>query len=227
MTLVPLAEHFHSLQGEGAWQGLPMHFLRFPGCSVGRSASTQQGSLIPILQSGALAKQCCDFSGQHFWCDTDFDSHGNEYLERLVSETFEHTVCFSGGEPLIHQDSPWYHELLKAFQRASVDIHIETSGTILPLDDYDFLTVSPKKGWRYDVIALADQVKFLITKDTDLDLIDEIAVCAKPKCQFFLSPVFDPNSLVRDNVDRCVYLLQHRYRDWRLSVQVHKWLELP
>lgn len=227
---VPLAEHFHSLQGEGAYSGLPMHFLRFPGCSVGRTSAhkyaTDSDAVIPVLPSGAEAKECCDFSGTHFWCDTDYDKHEEETVERLVEETFETTVCFSGGEPLIHQSTEWFDRLYSELTIRKKRIHIETSGTIFPKYPFHCLTISPKAGWRYDVISQAHQVKFLITKETSLSLIDEIASAASAECQFFLSPVFDPNALVRENLDWAVMLLQQRYRSWRLSVQVHKWLEL-
>lgn len=229
---VPLAEHFHSLQGEGAYVGLPMHFLRFPGCSVGRLQMSERErgpervSPLSVLPNGAPSKVCTDFSGTSFYCDTDYDKHGEEPLFRLVAETYETVVNYTGGEPLVHQGTEWYGALHGAFRAAGLGIHIETSGTILPEHQYDCLTVSPKKGWRYDVIPLASQIKFLVTEQTDLNLLDEIAECANTKCQFFLSPVFDPNELVKENLDRCVNLLQHRYRNWRLSVQVHKWLQL-
>lgn len=231
-TKVPLAEHFHSIQGEGAWTGLPMHFLRFPGCSVGREQTQKLlgGDPLPfpatILPNGAEAKVCCDFTGTHFFCDTDYAKHEELLLKLLVDETFETVACFSGGEPLIHENSAWYDELYHALRCKGTKIHIETSGTILPNRHYDWLTVSPKANWRYDTITRANQIKFLIGAQPNLNLIDEIADAANHNCQFFLSPIFDPNELVRENLETAIHLLQSRYRSWRLSVQVHKWLSL-
>lgn len=147
-------------------------------------------------------------------------------MEQLVAETFETTACFSGGEPLIHQDKDWYQALLEAFSEADKNVHIETSGTIFPKHEYDFLTVSPKQGWLADTLNLADQIKILVTKDTRIADIDEISDCANGICEMFLSPVFDPNSLVQENVERCMYLLQHDYPRWRMSVQMHKFVGL-
>ncbi|MCH2543374.1 MAG: 7-carboxy-7-deazaguanine synthase QueE, partial [Candidatus Atelocyanobacterium sp. ALOHA_A2.5_9] len=35
LTTYPIAETFHSIQGEGAWTGVSAFFIRLAGCNVG------------------------------------------------------------------------------------------------------------------------------------------------------------------------------------------------
>lgn len=142
-----VAEKFKSLQGEGLYTGTPMAFIRFVGCSVG--------------------KRIC----QH--CDTDFDTMlnwrgGGEFDESELlawAGGYDH-ICLTGGEP--------FDQDLKPILYACVEgpfVHIETSGTV-PLPDWfppihdklvpRFLCVSPKPGWREDVIAAADEIKIIV-----------------------------------------------------------------
>ena len=226
---VPLAEHFHSIQGEGAYTGLPMHFMRFPGCTVGRTRASVYGQstspeqpYFPVLQTGAEAKVCTAFTGQEFWCDTDYEKHEEAPVSQLLNETFETAVCFTGGEPLMHQQKPWFKLLLTETKAA---VHVETSGTIVPLFEFDWLTVSPKHGWLPEAVAKADQVKFLITADTKLEKLFEVLEHASPGVLVYLSPVFDPNQLVQANLERCFEILKTR-PDWMLGCQWHKFLGL-
>ena len=240
-TLIPLAEHFHSIQGEGRHTGLPMHFLRFPGCNVGRA----QGHVLAppgfknpvewngfaskplvVLPNSEVAKVCTDFTGAHFFCDTDYEQHEEMPLDELVAETYETTVCFTGGEPLLHQKKPWFKELFQKFKQNDVQVHVETSGTIVPKLEFDWLTVSPKDGWQHGCIAVANQLKFLVSPEHDsYSFLDEVARHMSPLCEVYLSPIFDPNALVRANLDYAFEILK-TYPGWHLGMQWHKFLNL-
>lgn len=228
-VLVPLAEHFHSIQGEGAFTGLPMHFLRFPGCSVGREqARTLLGSDPPkdpfvVLPNESVAKVCTAFDGQEFFCDTDYEKHEEADAQTLLTETYESVMCFTGGEPLLHQTKGWFAYLMS--HRDMTDVHVETSGTIEPMFVFDWLTVSPKKGWKPEVIAKADQLKFLVTPDTNVVELESIVQYAKQDCRVYLSPIFDPNSLVPENLETCLDILS-LHPEWLLGCQWHKFLNL-
>lgn len=220
---VPLAEHFHSIQGEGRWMGTPMHFLRFPGCNVGKRAYPT--GTIPILPNGAEATICHAWDGKEFWCDTDYKKHDEASVDELVEETFETAVCFTGGEPLMHQGQQWYRDLIKALDDENIAIHLETSGTYVPDPAYDWVTVSPKKGWLPTAVEQAHQLKFLVSDTTTLEQIKEVTKHARAKCNICLSPIFDPNELVRSHLDQALSFLVAE-PTWKLSVQVHKWLGL-
>ena len=131
----PIAEYFHSIQGEGFHTGVPMLFLRLAGCNVGRYEMPEpkthpihQHADLPLIESKKHSF-CTTFAGQAFLCDTDYhkvDSKSENELVALLEG--ERHVCVTGGEPFLHNLTP----LVLAMQEAGVVVHIETSGT-LPL----------------------------------------------------------------------------------------------
>lgn len=144
-----LAERFKSIQGEGVYAGTPMAFIRFVGCSVG--------------------KKIC----QH--CDTDFEKVGSDWrgggefsteqLKQWLAD-YQH-VCLTGGEPLDQDLVPLLEQLCVGGRMA----HIETSGTVKPHPDVGiseekvenlWVCVSPKPGFREDMIRMADEIKVIV-----------------------------------------------------------------
>ena len=108
----PIAEIFHSVQGEGHWMGLPMTFVRLAGCSVGK------------YHFGPDQPATCPAYGGDFQCDTDyrlkFKLEGQEVIHALAPG---HTMCITGGEPADHDLS----ELIQLAHRSQHRVHIETS----------------------------------------------------------------------------------------------------
>jgi len=201
-----------------------MHFVRLPGCSVGKEQAEHcfEPSGLVVLPTGKAAKVCTAYDGAEFFCDTDYGKHESATIEFLLQDTWEPVICLTGGEPLMHERQAWFKQLVQQWMG---EVHVETSGTILPTLNYDWLTVAPKQGWLTDTIGLADQVKFLVTPQTQLKRLIEIAKHAKDGCLFYLSPVFDPNELVRENLEAC-FKLQRSMPHWRLGCQWHKFLGL-
>ena len=107
-------EIFYSLQGEGAFTGTPMIFVRFSGCNC-----------------------ACTF------CDTDFASFRNMTVDEIVkavSEFPSKRIVLTGGEPLLQVDD----QLISALHKAGFTLHIETNGTLTAPPDLDWITCSPK-----------------------------------------------------------------------------------
>ena len=101
-VLLPVMEHFYTLQGEGFHQGRAAYFIRLGGCDVG----------------------CV-------WCDVkdswDADKHPKYTIGQLVQEvkkTPTRLVVITGGEPLMHN----LNALTSALKEAGVETNIETSG---------------------------------------------------------------------------------------------------
>jgi 7-carboxy-7-deazaguanine synthase len=239
---VPLAEHFHSLQGEGHWVGTPMHFIRLPGCSVGkqvrRATIDNPGKLhedvvvgaIPLLSTSAPAWLCHTFDDHSFWCDTDFNKRGEEELGALLSQTWEEHICLTGGEPLIHYEV--INELIYRCYQVGKQLHIETSGTIVPwweqgVTPLPWLTVSPKLAYYESALWSADEVKVLVHRRLDSSQLDYIESKTRPETPLFLSPInFVLGQWVNsDTLQKAQELLKVHPR-WRLSVQLHKYLGL-
>ena len=209
MTRYPVAERFKSVQGEGLYTGTPMAFIRFVGCSVG--------------------KKVCNL------CDTDFDlmddsKGGGLYdIDELVKWTDSHRhVCLTGGEPL---DRALGDLILTLYPRHLM--HIETSGTVAPkwLDHIRssmWLTVSPKPGYKEEMIDRADELKIILgglgdgpgwpTLDDALRWAEE-----NPGRPVYVQPANNVDELDMNQVRR-VERLVNEYPILRLSVQLHKFL---
>lgn len=204
--LLPIAEAFPSIQGEGRWTGTPMFFIRFAGCNVGR---------------GKKPFTCTRWDGGQFLCDTDYQKAGELDPTKIVSIMQSHRlkrVCFTGGEPLMHD----LNELVREIDTVGYVIHVETSGTCGMPDWLHrtrvWLTLSPKQGYRDEYVRRADEIKLLIgSKDTVESLepfghqIWQGRVCIQP---------IDGRSK-RETTARCLELLRHNSK-LRLSIQLHK-----
>lgn len=121
MTRYPVAEIFHSIQGEGHFVGYPMTFIRLAGCSV----------------------RDCHIRAE---CDTDYKMRDRMSLADIITRVKELNqgsgiVSITGGEPTDHDIVP----LVDALTEWRFRIHMETSGkrpvTGIPIE---WLTVSPK-----------------------------------------------------------------------------------
>jgi 7-carboxy-7-deazaguanine synthase len=225
-NLLPLAETFHSWQGEGVWVGTPMHFIRTAGCSVGKAPRSGVQALahkhveaLPVLPSGKSAWSCATWDGRKFWCDTDF----NKYLEKapldLVKETWEKHICLTGGEPLIHQRK--LEPLFELAKEAEKIVHIETSGTIFfPKRRGVWITVAPKEGCIPEMLIWADEIKLLIDAKFHPDSLPKEILNHKT---VFLQPVNYVSESNPQNLDRVQFWLK-MFPHWRASVQLHKLL---
>jgi organic radical activating enzyme len=213
---IPLAEHFHSLQGEGLYVGTPMHFLRLPGCTVGH---LEVGGAGPILPTGRRAWLCHTHDHRPFWCDTDFNKHSEEELDTLLQETFEGHVCLTGGEPLAHPTL--VREIEKQVRLSRRALHIETSGTIPHrFANETWVSVSPKFGCLDEMLFRANELKLLVDQNFDLRNLS-ILILNHPLV--WVQPINKAAIVDLDSVQRCLDILKEVPR-WRLSVQLHKFL---
>ena len=198
-----VAERFFSVQGEGAYTGTPMAFIRFVGCSVG--------------------KKVCHS------CDTAFEAplpwrHGGEFEAVSLADwagRYGH-VCLTGGEPLDQDLEP----LLNLLDGRLT--HIETSGTV-PLPEYldrerTYVTVSPKPGYLEAVVQAADEVKVIVPglgNGEGWPTLDNALEWASAGLTVYLQPRNGRFDVDKVNL-RYVQDLVAQYPQLRLSVQMHK-----
>lgn len=126
-------EIFYSLQGEGAYTGTPMVFVRFSGCN-----------------------RSCNF------CDTDFEEFTPLSSAEIVDEAQRYparTVVLTGGEPTLQADA----ELIEALHEAGFRIHIETNGSLPVPEGIDWVTCSPKDGKLNIQPEAVDEIKIVFT----------------------------------------------------------------
>lgn len=210
----PIAERFKAVQGEGLYAGTPMAFIRTVGCSVGHTVCTA--------------------------CDTQFDKTypelgGGLYtVEELVAWVGDYAhVCLTGGEPLDRDLRPLIFALGHRL------CHVETSGTTRPEwlgdDDGDhwsdtpvqlWVCVSPKPGYRDDIIALADEVKVIaggLGDGPGWPTIEDAVRWADSGKLVYVQQRNEVKTIDRRALDEVLGIVD-RYPQLRLSCQLHKFL---
>jgi len=247
--IYPIAETFHSVQGEARWAGTPMFFIRLAGCNVGEYL---RGSFLPNIQ--VVEKElplltnhehsvCTTVTGQKFLCDTDYRTAERlteaDILSRWQTVKEPH-VCITGGEPFLHNLTP----LVLVLQKQGVMIHIETSGTkpiAFPPDaDLDFpevgevdwkqiwVTCSPKKGFLPELLPRINEVKLLIGGDFDKAWVQrglqKFLETMQVTSEFiYLQPINGVMEAIDSSLKLCLDLLQE-YPQLKLSAQLHKYI---
>lgn len=195
----PLMEHFYTLQGEGAWAGHSAYFLRLGGCDVG----------------------CV-------WCDVkeswDPNVHPAVAVEDMVELAAQHPgrlAVVTGGEPAMYDLSA----LTQGLKAQGFRTHIETSGAHPLTGDWDWVCFSPKKfkAALPEVAALAHELKVIVYHKSDLAFAEEHARQVGPDCQLFLQVEWDRREAMTPWV--LDYIRQNP--QWRLSLQTHKYLQIP
>ena len=200
-------EIFTTIQGEGFNAGKAATFLRFAGCNLWSGYEDDR------LNGPGSCSQ---------WCDTDFVG-GNKYsLEELVntivdlSGPIDFIVC-TGGEPLLQLDPP----LVKALHEHRFKIAIETNGTIKPKSIFEWICVSPKAGTKL-VQNWGNELKFIYPQgyfrpeqfESDEYAFDHL----------YIQPMDGPN--IKENTALAVEFVKKNPK-WRLSLQTHKFINIP
>ena len=225
----PIAEIFHSVQGEGFWTGTPMMFVRLAGCNVGRYDSAEDSTPFSLdKEAFKLFKEkhhsiCTTFDGQRFLCDTDYHTSEKLTPEEIASQlNKELHVCITGGEPLLYDLNP----LVQAFP-VGVMIHVESSGTKpwKELDDEThpvWITCCPKEGFNHSFLDFVDEIKLLVGPNFKES---EMAPFENFTNDLYLQPINGVHDVWQENLNYCLALLE-RHPAWKLSAQLHKYLEV-
>ncbi len=196
---LPLMEDFYTIQGEGAFQGSAAYFIRLGGCDV----------------------KCV-------WCDVkeSWDVHAHPSVEvadmvHRAKASGTKIVVITGGEPAMHN----LEALTSALQQAGMRTHIETSGAYPLTGQWNWVCFSPKKflAPHPSVAAMADELKVVVYNKSDFDWAEEHAAQVGAECQLFLQPEWSKEKemlpLIID------YVKAHP--KWKISLQVHKYMNIP
>jgi len=195
---LPLMEAFYTLQGEGYHKGSAAYFIRIGGCDVG-----------------------CH------WCDVkeswNAELHPPTDISVIVEEAkkYSNTVVVTGGEPLMWSMDP----LTNALHEKEIQIHIETSGAYPLSGNWDWFCLSPKKNKLpiSDAYQHADELKMIVYNKYDLRFAEEQAAMVNKNCKLFLQPEWSKRDTVMPLlVD---YVLENS--KWKVSLQTHKYLNIP
>jgi 7-carboxy-7-deazaguanine synthase len=192
-------EHFYTIQGEGYHQGKAAYFIRLGGCDVG----------------------CV-------WCDVkdswDAEIHPKRSIEWITSNVIEANATLAvitGGEPLMHN----LDELTKVLQQKKIKTNIETSGAHPLTGKWDWVCVSPKKfkAPLPEILPLANELKIVIFNKTDFEWAEKYAAQVLATCKLYLQPEWDKAAIVTPLI---VDYIKANPK-WQLSLQVHKYINVP
>ena len=196
-TSYQVMEHFGTLQGEGYHTGRAAYFIRLSGCDVG----------------------CV-------WCDVkeSWDvGAGKAYsLEeiKVLSNGFDFIVL-TGGEPAMHD----LRALTDMLHQEKKYISLETSGCYELNGAVDWYTFSPKKFKKPHPEAYdkADELKVVIYHPSDLAWAEEHAQQVNDRCLLYLQPEWSKKDQLQEQIIDFIT----RNPRWRLSLQTHKYLNIP
>lgn len=196
---LPVMEHFYTIQGEGYHQGKAAYFIRLGGCDVG----------------------CV-------WCDVkdswDAGKHPLFNVKSLtlkVKETSAQIVVITGGEPLMHN----LDELTRELQTAGLQTNIETSGAHPLSGRWNWICLSPKKfkAPLPEILPLANELKVVVFNKSDFEWAEQYAAQVSPNCRLYLQPEWDKAETVTPLI--IDYIKANP--QWQLSLQVHKYINVP
>jgi organic radical activating enzyme len=193
-------ESFYTIQGEGEYQGHAAYFIRLGGCDVG-----------------------CH------WCDVKeswpSDTHPVKSVADLVAEALENPgrlVVITGGEPLMHDLGPLTEELKAAGFRT----HIETSGVADKITGvWDWICFSPKKfkAPNADILAITNELKVVVNHPSDIPWAQDWAMKLPATAALYLQPEWSK----QDQMNPLIVDFVKANPTWRISVQTHKFLQIP
>ena len=196
---IPVMEHFYTLQGEGHHTGVSAYFIRLAGCDVG----------------------CVWCDVKESWSVSEEQYMPVQDLVNAAVESGTQVVVITGGEPTLYDLGP----LTRSLQSQGLRTHIETSGAHPFSGNFDWVTLSPKKfkAARPEYFALAQELKVIVYNRHDLQWAEEQAQhCDPKKTLLYLQPEWSRVDRVQEVID---YIKEHP--KWRLSLQTHKYVNIP
>ena len=196
--MLPLMEEFYTIQGEGYHTGKAAYFIRIGGCDVG-----------------------CH------WCDVkeswNADLHPATETVKIIENVkkYANTVVITGGEPLM-----WNMDFItKKLVDENIKVHIETSGAYSLTGQWNWICLSPKKNKLPlpKVYSLANELKIIIYNKHDFKFAEEQALKVNDNCELFLQPEWSNQEKMTPQIVDYVM----RNPQWKISLQTHKYLNIP
>lgn len=196
--MLPLMEEFYTIQGEGFHTGTAAYFIRVGGCDVG-----------------------CH------WCDVKESWDANLHPPTATAEIVAHakqyadTVVVTGGEPLTWDMSA----LTGALKAQGMRVHIETSGAYPVTGIWDWFCLSPKKTKLPvdEAYQRADELKVIIHNKHDFIFAEQQAEKVNANAILFLQPEWSK----REEMTPLIVDYVMNNPKWRVSLQTHKYLNIP
>jgi len=206
--LLPVMESFYTIQGEGFYQGSAAYFIRLGGCDVG----------------------CV-------WCDVKESWDATKHPQVSIYNIIENTIgdlpfsvnqsvngliaVITGGEPLLYN----LDALTTALKERGFRTNIETSGSSSLSGEWDWICLSPKKfkAPLPEVIPFANELKVVIFNQHDFIWAETYAAQVSSSCKLYLQPEWEKASIVTPLIIEYIKFNPK----WELSLQLHKYINVP
>ena len=196
---LPVMEHFYTIQGEGAHTGIAAYFVRIGGCDIG-----------------------CH------WCDVKESWNASLYPFISISEIVKYVcnaetkvVVITGGEPLMWS----LDHLTEKLQAKDINTHIETSGAYAVSGKWDWFCLSPKKRKlpTSESYKIANELKIIVRSLADFNFAEKQARKVSKNCLLYLQPEWNKRKKITPHIVQ--YVKQNP--KWKISLQTHKYLQIP
>jgi 7-carboxy-7-deazaguanine synthase len=197
--VLPVMEDFYTIQGEGGNTGYAAYFIRLGGCDVGCHWCDVKESWNPALHPLRSIK---------------------DVVDKAISYKAK-SIVITGGEPLLYNLDP-LTALLKA---SGLQIFLETSGAYPLSGEFDWVCVSPKKFKKplLSVLQKAQELKVIVFNKSDFDWAEKYAAEVNNACLLFLQPEWSKSQEVLPQI--IDYVKENP--SWRISLQTHKYMNIP
>ena len=198
-ALLPLAESFYTIQGEGFNTGKAAFFIRLGGCDVGCS-----------------------------WCDAKETWNPSLYpptpIENIVNEALSFkakSIVITGGEPLTYP----LDKLCTLLKKNDLEIFLEIFGSYFYFGRFDWICLSPKKKKPPigNIHQMASELKVIIEQEDDFLWAEENKKLVPASCLLFLQPEWSKRDVMMPKIVE--YTKSHP--EWRVSLQTHKYMNIP
>lgn len=192
-------ESFYTLQGEGYHSGKAAYFIRLAGCDVG-----------------------CH------WCDVkeswDAGAHREMLTEDITALALKEPSRFAvitGGEPFMYNTK----ELTSQLIQNGFELAVETSGAYPLSGDWHWICLSPKKfkAPKEEFYEVAHELKVIIFNSSDFKWAEKHAAKVNKNCKLYLQVEWSK----REELTPTLIEYVKQNPQWRISVQTHKYLNIP
>ena len=195
---LPLMEAFYTIQGEGYHKGSAAYFVRIGGCDVGCHWCDVKESWNPLI-------------------------HPTTEISKISSDAKQKSdiIVITGGEPLIYNMGPLTNLLINNKMKT----HLETSGAYPLSGKWNWICLSPKKNKLplKGIYSKANELKIIVYNLDDLKFAEDQSMKVNKNCLLYLQPEWSK----RDKIMPIIVDYAMNNPKWRVSLQTHKYLNIP